>query len=85
MESPLALCGDSLSWRCRHLCLPRTLRTLLLWDSRMKYDNRETCVICGVTMYAHDDWYELDDKFDAIETDNGFVCYGCWMHTRLSP
>ena len=28
---------------------------------------------------------ELDDKFDAIETDNGFVCYGCWMHTRLSP
>jgi len=51
----------------------------------MKYDDRETCVICGVTMYAHDDWYELDDKFDAIETDNGFVCYGCWMHTRLSP
>ena len=40
------------------------------------------CGICGITLYAHDDWYELEDKFDAIQTDNGYVCYGCWMHTR---
>ena len=43
------------------------------------------CVICGITLYAHDDWYELEDKFDAIQTDNGYVCYGCWMHTRTLP
>ena len=57
----------------------------MMRDDPRTQGDRETCVICGVTMYAHDDWYELDEKFDAIATDNGFVCYGCWMHTRLSP
>ena len=101
MESTLALCGSRVYWRRRHVCVPRTLRTLLFWDSRVMH---ETCTICGLTLHPHDDWYEDDDAYTykpatsglttyyptqwdqaGVSTDHGYLCYNCWINKRSEP